>query len=77
MNDERRLRALAVRRLNEALVAEIVRVHAGRGPRARSARQADLIAERIVRLGGAPDYSSLRGALRPRSRAPLRETAPA
>lgn len=66
-----------LKRLNEALVAEIVRARPGRGPRAWSPRRADLIAERIVRLGGAPDYSSLRGALRGRTPGPRRETAPA
>lgn len=60
-------RAVAVKRLNEALVSEIARLHrAGRPVRSRSA---DLIAERIVRLGGEPDYSSLRRALRGRATA--------
>lgn len=67
-------RRLAVKRLNEALVEEIVRVCLRRGPPAREARRADLIAERIVRLGGAPDYSSLRPALRGRSLPTRRET---
>ena len=67
-------RRLAVRRLNEALVEEIVRAHRGPGIPARDQRHADLIAERIVRLGGAPDYSSLRGALRGLTRAARRET---
>lgn len=67
-------RRMAVKRLNEALVDEIVRAHRGPGLPAREQRHADLIAERIVRLGGAPDYSSLRGALRVRARAARRET---
>lgn len=54
----------AVKKLNEALVDELVRAHMGRGDGARGSRLADLIAERIVRLGGAPDYSALRSALR-------------
>lgn len=53
-----------VRRLNEALVDELVRAHMGRGDAERGRPRADLIAERIVRLGGAPDYSALRSALR-------------
>lgn len=53
----------AVKRLNEVLVDEIVRAHLGRDG-ARGRRLADLIAERIVRLGGAPDYSALSSALR-------------
>lgn len=60
----------AVKRLNEVLVEEIVRVHRHRTLRARHQRRANLIAERIVELGGAPDYSSLRLALR--SREPAR-----
>lgn len=66
-------RRLAVKRLNAALVEEIVRVCLRRGPPGE-ARRADLIAERIVRLGGAPDYSSLRPALRGRSLSARRET---
>ena len=65
-------RRLAVKRLNEALVEEIVRVCLRRGPLATEARRADLIAERIVRLGGAPDYSSLRPARRGRAVSPPR-----
>lgn len=57
-------RRRAVKLLNEALVAEIARAHLGREADARERRRADLIAERIVRLGGAPDYSALRSALR-------------
>lgn len=76
MNGERSRLRPVVERLNEALVEEIVRAHLSRGTPARSARRADLIAERIVRLGGAPDYSSLRGALRGRTRAPRRGTTP-
>ena len=49
---------LAVEKLNKALVEEIVRVHRRRSLRAPRQRRADLIAERIVALGGAPDYSS-------------------
>lgn len=67
-------RRMTVKRLNEALVEEIVRAHRGPGLPARDQRHADLIAERIVRLGGAPDYSSLRGALRVRAHAARRET---
>lgn len=67
-------RLLAVKKLNEALVEEIVRVCLRRGPAEREARRADLIAERIVRLGGAPDYSSLRPALRGRSLSARRAT---
>lgn len=66
MNKARAGRALAVKRLNVALVDEIVRLHRRRRLRARAQRCADLIAERIVRLGGEPDYSSLRLALRGR-----------
>lgn len=57
---------LAVKRLNTALVDEIVRLHRCRSQRERAQRRADLIAERIVQLGGEPDYSSLRLALRDR-----------
>lgn len=74
MSGPRDARRLAVRRLNEALVDELVRSHLGRGPRPGDRRHADLIAERIVRLGGAPDYSSLRLALRLRS--PARRPEP-
>lgn len=55
-----------VRRLNAALVGELVRLREAAG--VRDARSADLIAERIVELGGEPDYSFLRAA--PRVRAP-------
>lgn len=57
-------RESAVKRLNEALVREIVRAHRGR---AAGRSRADGIAERIVRLGGAPDYSALSRALRQRA----------
>lgn len=53
-----------VKLLNEALMDVIARAHLGRGEAARGRRLADFIAERIVRLGGAPDYSALRSALR-------------
>lgn len=52
-----------VRVLNAAFAAEIVRVV--RGGRRRLA--ADILAERIVRLGGEPDYSAARQLLRGRS----------
>lgn len=75
-------RERAVRRLNKALHDELVRVHLQRSPRAAAEdgrspyqRRADLIAERIVTLGGAPDYSSLRLALRGRAHCARRETA--
>lgn len=74
MNGPRDARRLAVERLNEALVAELVRAHLGSEPDPAGRRHADLIAERIVRLGGAPDYSSLRQALRVRS--PARRPEP-
>jgi len=74
MNAESGGRRQAVKRLNAALVEEILRVCMRRGPPAREARRADLIAERIVRLGGAPDYSSLRPALRGRALSARRET---
>lgn len=57
-------RRRAVKRLNAVLVDVIARAHHGRGEAARGRRLADLIAERIVRLGGAPDYSALRSAVR-------------
>lgn len=57
-------RRRAVRALNAALLEEIVRAHLGRGDGARGRGHADLIAERIVRLGGEPDYSALGPALR-------------
>lgn len=66
MNRAHAGRARAVKRLNAALVDEIVRVHRDRSLRDGDRRCADLIAERIVQLGGEPDYSSLRLALRGR-----------
>lgn len=68
MNRAPTVRELFVKRLNTALIDEIVRVRV-RG-RAGDMRCADLIAEKIVELGGAPDYSSLRPA--PRRRATAR-----
>lgn len=73
MTCERRDRRRTLERLNAALVSEIVRVHRRPGALPRDQRRADLIAERIVRLGGAPDYSSLRSALRARALGPRRE----
>lgn len=55
----------AVRRLNAALVEAIVGLT--RGDAGGSGRRADAIAERIVRLGGEPDYASVRSALRGRA----------
>lgn len=82
MNKRPAGRERAVRRLNKALLDELVRVHrrrslraAAEDGRARDQRRADIIAERIVKLGGAPDYSSLRLALRGRAHSAQRETA--
>lgn len=55
----------AVRRLNAALVKTIVGLRRGEGD-ARG-RIADAIAQRILRLGGEPDYASVRSALRGRA----------
>ena len=58
------MRERALKELNAALVEEIVRLHRHGSRSAPARRRADLIAERIVELGGEPDYSSLRLALR-------------